>query len=174
MTDARRDRIVPHGPPARGSFALTDHDGRDVTDADYRGRFLLVYFGFTHCRASAHGRYTPLSETLAALGTLADRIAPLYISVDPARDTPAVMKAYLEARFRASPGRPGRRAVTPPNHLPGLRRTRGRPGDPSGYAMPHTALTYLVGRTDGIRAFSRHIDRDVLARRLRELITIQR
>ena len=62
----------------------------------YRGRFLLVYFGFTHCRVVCPRSLARLSEALSLLDKLADRIQPLYVTVDPARDTPVVMKAYLE------------------------------------------------------------------------------
>ena len=62
------------GAPTECSFALTDHHGRDVTDADYRGRFLLVYFGFTHCRVVCPRSLARLSEALSLLDKLADRI----------------------------------------------------------------------------------------------------
>src|SRR4051794_22059838 len=108
------DAIAPFlaGPPVCASFALTDHDGRNVSEADYCGRFMLVYFGFTHCRAVCPRALTRLSDTLAALGATADRVAPLYISVDPARDTPGVMKAYLQQRFPRFTGLTGTQEQT--------------------------------------------------------------
>src|SRR4249920_892926 len=97
MTDLSTPFLT--GAPVGGSFSLTDHHGRPVTDADYRGRFMLIYFGFTHCRAVCPRALARLSAALAALGDRAERVAPLYITVDPQRDTPAVMKTYLEARY---------------------------------------------------------------------------
>ncbi len=79
-------------------FTLVDHNGQTVTDRDFRGRWLLVYFGYTHCPDSCP---TALSDMAAALGDLdpakRDKIRALFISVDPERDTPAVMKDYVEA-----------------------------------------------------------------------------
>ena len=118
------------GAPAECSFALTDHHGRDVTDADYRGRFLLVYFGFTHCRVVCPRALARLSEALSLLDELADRIQPLYVTVDPVRDTPAVMKAYLETAVSALhrsdwDARAGRRRqIAPFASLPNARLTR--------------------------------------------------
>src|SRR5262245_27152173 len=135
------------GAPEVCAFALTDHNGRDVTEAAYRDRFMLIYFGFTHCRAVCPRALTSLSGALALLGERADRIAPLYISVDPARDTPAAMKVYLEERYPRFTGLTGSRA-----QIDEAKQTfrvfaerAADPDDPSGYAMPHTALTYLVG-----------------------------
>jgi len=164
------------GAPTECSFALTDHHGRDVTDADYRGRFLLVYFGFTHCRVVCPRSLARLSEALSLLDKLADRIQPLYVTVDPARDTPAVMKAYLESQYPRFTGLTGTReqveAAKSTFRVFAQRATD--PDDPSGYAMPHSALSYLVD-PDGryVAHFSDTIDRDQLARRLRELIAIR-
>jgi protein SCO1 len=161
------------GAPVGGSFALTDHHGRDVTDADYRGRFMLIYFGFTHCRAVCPRALARLSEALAALGPIANHIQPLYITVDPARDTPAVMKAYLADRYPRFIGLTGTREQTD-----GAKRAfrvfaerAADPDDPSGYAMPHSALTYLVG-PDGkyVTHFPDTVDRDALVARLQKLV----
>jgi protein SCO1 len=164
------------GAPVECSFALTDHHGRDVTDADYRGRFLLVYFGFTHCRAVCPRALARLSEGLSLLDDLAERIQPLYITVDPARDTPAVMKAYLEARYPRFTGLTGTldQAHAAKRAFRVFAERAADPDDASGYSVPHSALSYLVGR-DGkyIAHFADTIDCDELARRLRKLITVQ-
>ena len=144
-----------------------------MTDADYRGRFMLIYFGFTHCRAVCPRALARLSEALGALGELADRIQPLYITVDPVRDTPAVMKAYLQDRYPRFTGLTGAREQTD-----GAKRTfrvfaerAADPEDPSGYAMPHSALTYLAG-PDGkyVTHFSDTIDQNTLVGQLKELV----
>jgi protein SCO1 len=172
MTDLSTPFLT--GAPVGGSFALTDHHGRDVTDAAYRGRFMLIYFGFTHCRAVCPRALARLSEALAALGELADRIQPLYITVDPARDTPAVMKKYLQDQYSRFTGLTGTRKQTD-----GAKRTfrvfaerATDPEDPSGYAMPHSALSYLVGPSGNyVTHFPDTIDRDALVVRLKELVT---
>ena len=164
------------GAPTECSFALTDHHGRDVADVDYRGRFLLVYFGFTHCRVVCPRSLARLSEALSLLDKLADRIEPLYVTVDPARDTPAVMKAYLETQYPRFTGLTGT-----PDQVDAAKRTfrvfaqcAADPDDPSGYAVPTERSPILVG-PDGLHVahFSDTIDRDELTRRLRELIAIR-
>jgi protein SCO1 len=171
MTDASIPSLT--GAPVHASFALTDHHGRDVTDANYCGRFMLIYFGFTHCRVVCPRALARLSEALDALGEFADRIQPLYITVDPVRDTPAVMKAYLQDRYPRFTGLTGTREQTD-----GAKRTfrvfaeRATDlEDPSGYAMPHSALTYLVGPSGKhVTHFSDTIDRDALVVRLKERV----
>jgi protein SCO1/2 len=81
-----------------GPFTLVDQDGREVTDETYRGKWLLVYFGYTHCPDACP---TALSNMAAALdlldaGTRA-RLQPIFVTVDPERDTPAVMRDYVGA-----------------------------------------------------------------------------
>ena len=162
------------GAPVHGSFALTDHHGRDVTDADYCGRFMLIYFGFTHCRAVCPRALARLSEALATLGELADCFQPLYITVDPVRDTPAVMKAYVQDRYPRFTGLTGTRDQTDraKRTFRVFAERAADPEDPSGYAMPHSALTYLVG-PDGkyVTHFSDTIDQNTLVGRLKELVT---
>lgn len=78
-------------------FALTDQDGRAVTAKDYRGKIVLLYFGYTHCPDACPTTLTDLSEALKRLGPEASRVRVLFITVDPARDTLAVMKRYVSA-----------------------------------------------------------------------------
>ena len=81
-----------------GAFTLVDHNGQTVTDKEFRGKWLLVFFGYTHCPDACP---TALSEMAAAIGDLDQRtraqIKILFITVDPERDTPRVMKDYVEA-----------------------------------------------------------------------------
>ena len=78
-----------------GDFTLTDHTGKEVHDSDYRGRVMLVFFGFTHCPDICPVTTAVLSKTLDQLGADADKVAPLFITVDPKRDTADVLKTYL-------------------------------------------------------------------------------
>jgi protein SCO1 len=81
----------------RLKFALTDQDGRAVTATDYRGKIVLLYFGYTHCPDACPTTLTNLSEALRRLGPEASRVRVLFVTVDPARDTPAVMRRYVGA-----------------------------------------------------------------------------
>ncbi len=87
---------TPVGLALGGPFQLTDDHGRPVTDADYRGRWMLVYFGYTNCPDACPLTLQKLTAALKDLGPLAERLAPVSITVDPARDTPRQLANYLE------------------------------------------------------------------------------
>lgn len=129
------------------SFDLVDDSGRPVTEQSYRGAWLMVYFGFTHCRVVCPRSLTKLSSVLDALpDRLLQNIQPLYVSVDPQRDTPEVMRQYLadkHPRFTGLTGTEDRVAEA----KAGFRvfsRPKPNPEDPDGYDMPHSAITYLI------------------------------
>ena len=75
---------------------MTDDKGRTVTDADYHGRWMLVFFGYSNCPDECPLILQKMATALKDLGPLADKIAPLFITVDPARDTPSRLFSYLE------------------------------------------------------------------------------
>jgi protein SCO1/2 len=85
------------GPPIDGRFALTTLDGRDVTMADYRGKWLLIYFGYTFCPDVCPATLTELGQALKELGPRAGRVQALFITVDPVRDSARAMARYLKA-----------------------------------------------------------------------------
>jgi protein SCO1/2 len=81
-----------------GPFALVDQDGRTVTDETYRGKWLLVYFGYTHCPDTCPMALNNIAEALDQLDAgMRAKLQPIFITVDPERDTPAVMKDYVGA-----------------------------------------------------------------------------
>jgi protein SCO1/2 len=89
-------------PPAAaasigGPFELIDQDGNTVTDATYRGKWLLVYFGYTYCPDACPTALNDMAEALAELDGLRARVQPLFITIDPERDTQAVLKPYVAA-----------------------------------------------------------------------------
>jgi protein SCO1 len=84
-------------PPIDGQFDLTTVDGRDVTLANYRGKWLLIYFGYTFCPDVCPTVLTEISGALKELGPNAAHVQVLFITVDPVRDSAAVMKRYLKA-----------------------------------------------------------------------------
>lgn len=159
--------------PLQPRYTLVDHHDRKVTEQDFPGRYQLVFFGFTHCRSVCPRVLGLLSTVLDDLGPLADRIQPLYISVDPERDTPGVMRAFLERTYPRFLGLTG-----PPEAAEAARAAfrvyagRGAdPEDPEGYAVPHTALTYLL---DPAAAYLAHfpdvLAADELTGRIRKLV----
>ena len=130
-----------------GTFSLTDHDGNAVTEASYRGRFMLIYFGFTHCRKVCPRSLACMTAALDELGDAAGRIVPLYITVDPERDTPETMKIFLEANFPRFTGLTGSREAIDRAKASFRVFTRKGPDpeDAEGYAVPHTAFAYFLG-----------------------------
>jgi len=78
-----------------GDFTLIDKSGETVTDKDFAGKVMLVYFGFTHCPDVCPGDIGVISATLNELGDSADAVAPIFISVDPERDTPQALSDYF-------------------------------------------------------------------------------
>lgn len=83
--------------PIGGHFALTATDGSNVTDATYRGKWLLVYFGYTSCPDVCPTVLNEIGVALDGLGPLANKVQPIFITVDPVRDTARALAAYLES-----------------------------------------------------------------------------
>ena len=151
------------------AFALTDHDGRAVAPTSYSGRWLLVFFGFTHCRIVCPRNLAKLSAVLGMLGDAAEAVVPLYVTVDPERDTPARMKAWLGEHYPRFTGLTGdQRAIDAARS--GFRvfaQRRDSPGEADGYDVPHSSLTYLVDPAGRFRThFSEVLDAPTIAGRL--------
>ncbi|MDP6572170.1 MAG: SCO family protein [Rhodospirillales bacterium] len=79
----------------RGPFSLVDHRGYDVTDKDFLGKFMLVYFGYTHCPDLCPIDLRVMIEAIQILGEKGEKVQPILITVDPERDTVEVMAAYV-------------------------------------------------------------------------------
>ena len=136
--------------PIGGPFSLTDQHGRTVTDRDLRGRYLLVYFGYTHCPDVCPTKLVDMTDALDAVEhghpDLARKITPVFITVDPARDTPEALADYMphfHARFVALSGD----AVATASVAAGYKATyRTLPGgDEEAYLLDHTSYVYLMG-----------------------------
>jgi protein SCO1/2 len=158
--------------PTTPTFSLVDHHGRPVTERDYRGRWLLLFFGFTHCKAVCPRALERLSASLDDLGELTAQVNPLYVTVDPDRDTPEVMKDFLRAypRFTGLTGT-AEAIDEAKREFRVFARRQEDPDDPDGYAMPHTAITYLVSpKGDYAQHFSDAIPREELTSRLRSCL----
>jgi len=132
--------------PASGSFRLIDSRGRPVTDRSWPGKFLLVYFGYTHCPDLCPTTLSNIAAALNDLGGKADRIQPLFITVDPQRDTPVVMKQYTALFSPRIAGLTGTSAeLAEAAQAYGVRFARQQTGPlPADYEMEHSADVYLV------------------------------
>ena len=138
-----------------GPFTLTDGAGKAVTDRTFRGKFMLVYFGYTFCPDVCPTTLNDVAQAMDKLGTDADKLQPLFITVDPARDTPEVMRQYAAAFSPKLTGLTGSAAQIATvakeyrvYYAP--HKTGPNPGD---YTMDHSSILYVMdpaGRFAGI------------------------
>ncbi len=129
-----------------GPFALVGSDGRIVTDADFRGRWMLVYFGYTRCPDACPMALNSVANALDRLHSDRSRIAPIFITVDPARDTPDVMGHYVALFDRQIIGLTGTQAqidrVTREYRVYAARH----PGKNGDYTMDHSSILYVMDK----------------------------
>ncbi|MCB1546310.1 MAG: SCO family protein [Hyphomicrobiaceae bacterium] len=129
-----------------GPFTLVDHQGKTVSDRDFRGKYMLVTFGFTYCPDVCPGGLQVMAGALDLLGDKGKRITPVFISVDPERDTPAQLKLYVASFHPRLVGLTG----TPEQVRAVARAYRvyyAKVEDKkltSGYTIDHSAITYLM------------------------------
>jgi protein SCO1/2 len=132
-------------PAIGGPFALIDDTGKPRTDTDFRGKLMLIYFGYTHCPDACPTTLQDMADALAKVGPTADQIAPIFITIDPARDTVSYLKGYAEQfdpRFVALTGSDAQVAAA----AKGYRVYYRKAGDQPNYLMDHSSIVYLMGR----------------------------
>jgi len=130
-----------------GPFALVDQNGKQVTDQDFRGRDMLVFFGFTHCPDICPAELQVMAQALDQLGDKAKKVVPIFISVDPERDTPQAMKAYVESfgsNFVGLTGSPEAVAAAAKAYRVSYSKIENK-ASPGDYSVDHSALAYLMG-----------------------------
>jgi cytochrome oxidase Cu insertion factor (SCO1/SenC/PrrC family) len=148
---------VPPGVSVGGAFTLTDHTGRTVTDQDFRGRSMLVFFGFTHCPDVCPTELQVVAEVLDKLGPAAARVAPLFVTVDPERDTPAALANYVQLFDPRIIGLSGSEAqIAAVARAYRVYYAKVTPPGASTYTMDHSSFLYLIGPDGGFRALFRH------------------
>lgn len=155
-------------------FSLVNQDGNPTTEQIYRGRWMLVYFGFTNCRVVCPRSLAKLSAALDSLGSRSKQLVPLYITVDPARDTPEVMKAWLGERYPRFAGLTGTQdqVAAAKAAFRVFAQRKADADDPDGYAVPHTAITYLIDPQGKYRAhFVDALDQGVIADRIMDILS---
>jgi protein SCO1 len=130
-----------------GSFTLEDGNGKQVTDRDLRGKYLLIYFGYTVCPDVCPTTLTETADALDRLGPKADMVQAIFITIDPKRDTPAVVKQYAAAfspRLIGLTGSPDQIAQVAKEYRVYYAEHRTGPG-PGDYTMDHSSILYLMG-----------------------------
>jgi protein SCO1/2 len=132
-------------PLISGHFSLQTVAGRAVTEANYRGKWLLVYFGYTSCPDVCPTVLLRVGQVLAALGPLAGRVQPIFITVDPQRDTAKRLATYMAAfdsRVVGLRGAPEQiRAAAREFHVYYRARSLGN----AEYTVDHSSFLYLMG-----------------------------
>jgi protein SCO1 len=169
-------------PPARaatsavtigGSFTLSAPDGTTVTDQTYRGKWLLVYFGYTFCPNSCPTTLLEIAAALKKLGPEAANVQPLFITVDPLRDTPQVMRQFTQSfdpRIVGLTGTPQQIAAVAQAYGAYYVRHRTGPGT-DDYVMDHSTYLYVMDpQGKFVRAFDTNTSGDRIADALRELL----
>lgn len=146
------------GPPAKpdpfsnlfgGPFSLISHTGKPVTNLDYAGKFLLIFFGYTSCPDVCPVGLTVMTQALDMLGPDADQIQPLFITVDPARDTPEKLAKYVQSFYPKLVGLSGSETqieAVAKAYRVHRRKVLLNRDSASEYVIDHGSLTYLMGK----------------------------
>jgi protein SCO1/2 len=155
-----------------GPFTLIDQNGTKRSSAEFRGRFMLIYFGYSYCPDVCPTTLSLMADALEKLGAKGDAIVPVFISIDPERDTPAKLKSYLASFGPRFVGLTGDLATI--KNVAGLYRVylKKRPLEGGNYAMDHSSVIYLMGRDGKFVGFwdDTAIGPDKLAAELRKAI----
>ncbi len=137
------------GPAVGGPFSLIDQNGAPKTDKDFRGKVMLIYFGYTYCPDACPTTLQALSGMLDLLGSKASKVQPIFISVDPARDTPEQLKAYA-ANFHSGivylTGTPDELKKDESEYR--IYVAKVPQGGSDDYLIDHSSIIYVMG-TDG-------------------------
>jgi protein SCO1/2 len=157
-----------------GPFTLSTSDGKTVTDRTYRGKWLLVYFGYTFCPTSCPATLLEIAAALKELGPDGGRVQPLFITVDPQRDTPQVVQQYtrsFDPRIVGLIGTPEQLAAAAHEYGAYYVRHRTGPGA-DDYVIDHSTYLYVMDpQGQFVRAFDSAASADRIAAALRALMT---
>jgi protein SCO1/2 len=149
-----RERMFPLPEPTvsgkaliGGPFSLIDGTGKRVTEQTYRGRYTLVFFGFTSCPDVCPAGLQLMSAALEKIGPKADRITPLFITLDPERDTPEKVASYVKnfnPRIVGLSGTPGDIASVAKAYRVYYQKVPTEGGAPGSYSLDHSSIIYLM------------------------------
>jgi len=155
-----------------GPFHLTDQNGRTVTDAELKGKWQLVFFGYTHCPDACPTALNEIALALDRLGAKRDRVGVVFITVDPERDTPEALKSYLQSfdvPVAALTGTPAEVAQAAKEYRVYYAK---RPRPDGGYDMDHSAVIYVMDPQGRFTAsFTPETRAEDMAARLEKLLS---
>jgi protein SCO1/2 len=172
----------PDGPKFKASdvtgasfgrdFSLTDHTGKPRTLADFRGKAVVVFFGYTQCPDVCPTTLAALAETMKLLGPDADRVQVAFITVDPERDTKALLSEYVPAFDKRFVGLSGDAAATEKVAKEFKVVVQKQPGPtPGTYTVDHSAGVFMFDPSGRLRVYASHGQKpEAFAHDLRELL----
>jgi len=156
-----------------GPFELVDHTGKTVTDRDFRGRYMLVYFGFTYCPDVCPSGLQVMAEALDKVGAKTEKVVPVLITVDPERDTPAQLAQYVPSfhpRLIGLTGSPEQIAAVQKAYRVYAKKVTDDKSS-AGYTFDHTSLMYLMDpQGNYVAHFTHATPVDRIAERLRSAL----
>ena len=139
------------------NFALTDHNGQPRTLKDFTGKVVVMFFGYVQCPDVCPTSMAELTEVKRLLGKDGERVQALFVTVDPARDTPEVLKGYMAAfdpTFLALYTTPDKLAVLAKDYKVYYKKVEGP--TPTSYSMDHSAGSYVYDTRGQLRLYSRY------------------
>ncbi len=157
-----------------GPFTMTDHLGNPVTERTYQGRHMLVFFGYTFCPDMCPTTLSTISTALDLLGADAKKVNPLFVTIDPARDTPEYLRDYLVHFHPSIIGLTGNteqvRAIAK-GYGVYYAKVQENSADPEDYLMDHTTITYLMNEDGEYAAhFSHRTDPQSMVDQIRAIL----
>lgn len=144
------------GAPFGRTLELTDHNGVRRTLADFKGKVVVLFFGFTHCPDVCPSNLAELATVARELGPEAERLQVLVVTVDPERDTAEVLRKYVpsfDARFLGLRGTPEELAATAKEFKVYFQKQQ-QPG--GSYSVDHSAGTFILDKEGRLRLFAQH------------------
>lgn len=142
-----------------GPFSLTDHTGVQRSDQDYRGKFMLIYFGYTSCPSICPANLQHMADALDRLGGKSEAIVPIFVSIDPGRDRPEILKDYVSHFGDGFVGLTGSemdvRAVAKAYRVH-RRKIVEKDAEAQDYLVDHASITYLMGPDGKFRTLFPH------------------
>ncbi|CAM8669114.1 Copper chaperone SCO1/SenC [Comamonadaceae bacterium] len=138
-------------------FEMTDHNGKVRRLADFKGKVVVMFFGYTQCPDVCPTSMAELAEVKKALGADGDKLQGIFVTVDPARDTPEVLKGYMEnfdPTFLALYTTPEKLEALAKDFKVYYKRVNGQ--TPTSYTMDHSAGSYIYDTQGNLRLFTRY------------------
>jgi len=165
-------RVVTTGQAdVGGPFQLTDQSGKRVSDKDFRGRYMLIYFGYSFCPDVCPTTLAVMAQALEKLGGRAGRVTPVFITIDPERDTPKVLDEYMKSFGPAFVGLTGSPAEIKDVEKKFRVYAAKKPLEGGNYGMDHSSVLYLMGPNGKmISFFDETVSPDDLAKELKQKI----